>query len=77
MCVSMSDKTFDAEACDIGGQASVTNGLSDIETHIKNALCNRPLNIDVPLLVDFMYVKKQLSNKMESGVMSIGAFSNF
>jgi hypothetical protein len=33
-----------AEACDIGGQASATNGLSDIETHIKNALCNRPLN---------------------------------
>jgi hypothetical protein len=23
--------------------ASASNGLSDIETHIKNALCNRPL----------------------------------
>jgi hypothetical protein len=41
-CVSMSEKPFDAEACDIGGQASATNGLSDIETHIRNALCNRP-----------------------------------
>jgi hypothetical protein len=37
MCVSMSDKPFDAEACDIYGQASATNGLSGIETHIKNA----------------------------------------
>ncbi len=44
MCVSMSDKPFDAEACDIGGQASATNGLSDIKTHIKNAPCNRPFN---------------------------------
>jgi hypothetical protein len=26
MCVSMSDKPFDAEACDIGGRASPTNG---------------------------------------------------
>jgi hypothetical protein len=29
MCVSMSDKPFYAEACDIGGQVSATNGLSD------------------------------------------------
>jgi hypothetical protein len=29
MCVSMSDKPFDAEACAIGGQASATNGLTD------------------------------------------------
>jgi hypothetical protein len=43
MCVSMFDKPFDAEACDIGGQASATNGLSDMKTHIKNASCNRPL----------------------------------
>jgi hypothetical protein len=25
--------------------ASASNGLSDIETHIENAPCNRPLNI--------------------------------
>jgi hypothetical protein len=43
MCVSMSDKPFDAEACDIGRQASATNGLSDMKTHIENAPCNRPL----------------------------------
>jgi hypothetical protein len=45
MCVFMSDKPFDAEACDIGGHASATNGLSDIKTHIKNATCNRPLTV--------------------------------
>jgi hypothetical protein len=39
----MSDKPFDAEACDIGGHASATNGLSDMKTHIENAPCNRPL----------------------------------
>jgi hypothetical protein len=37
MCVSMSDKPFDAAACDIGGQASATNGWSDMKTHIENA----------------------------------------
>jgi hypothetical protein len=35
MCVSMSDKPFDAEACDIGGQASASNGLSDMKTPFK------------------------------------------
>jgi hypothetical protein len=39
----MSDKLFDAEACDIGGQASATNGSPDMKTHIENAACNRPL----------------------------------
>jgi hypothetical protein len=43
MCVLVSDKPFDAESCVIGGQASATNGWSDIETQIKNAQCNRPL----------------------------------
>jgi hypothetical protein len=46
MCVYMSDKPFDAEACDIGGQDSATNGLSDATnglTDMKNAPCNRPL----------------------------------
>jgi hypothetical protein len=46
MCVSTSDKPFDAEACDIGGQASATNGLSDMKKDIENALCNRPLKDD-------------------------------
>jgi hypothetical protein len=42
----MSDKPFDAEACDIGGQASATNGLTDATngwSDMKNAPCNRPL----------------------------------
>jgi hypothetical protein len=43
MCVFMSDKTFDAEGCDIGGHASATNGWSDTKTPIENAPCNRPL----------------------------------
>jgi hypothetical protein len=46
MCVSMSDKPFDAEACNIGGQASASNGLTDLSnglTDMKNAPCNRPL----------------------------------
>jgi hypothetical protein len=34
---------FDAEACDIGRQASATNGSPDMKTHIENAACNRPL----------------------------------
>jgi hypothetical protein len=47
MCGSMSDKPFNAEAYDIGGQASATNGVSDATnglTDMKNAPCNRPLN---------------------------------
>jgi hypothetical protein len=44
MCVFMSDKPFVAEACLPMSHASASNGLSDIETHIENALCNRPLN---------------------------------
>jgi hypothetical protein len=43
MCVFMSDKPFVAEACPLMLQASASNGLSDIETHIENAPCNRPL----------------------------------
>jgi hypothetical protein len=43
----MYDKPFDAEACDIGGQASATNGLTDATngglSDVKNAPCNRPL----------------------------------
>jgi hypothetical protein len=38
-----SDKPFVAEACPPMLHASASNGLSDIETHIKNASCNRPL----------------------------------
>jgi hypothetical protein len=51
MCVSMSDKPFDAEACNIGGQASATNGLSDATNRlsdVKNAPCNRPLIVNHP-----------------------------
>jgi hypothetical protein len=43
MCVFMSDKPFVAEACPPMSHASASNGLSDIETHIENAPCNRPL----------------------------------
>jgi hypothetical protein len=43
MCVFMSGEPFDAEACNIGGQASATNGSPDMKTHIGNAACNRPL----------------------------------
>jgi hypothetical protein len=42
MCVSMSDKPFDAEACNIGGQVSATNGLTDATkglSDMKNAPC--------------------------------------
>jgi hypothetical protein len=35
MCVFKSVKPFDAEACDIGGNASATNGLSDMKTPSK------------------------------------------
>jgi hypothetical protein len=42
----MSDKPFDAEPCNIRGQASATNGLTDATnglSDMKNAPCNRPL----------------------------------
>jgi hypothetical protein len=34
---------FVAEAWPPMSHASASNGLSDIETHMKNAPCNRPL----------------------------------
>jgi hypothetical protein len=37
-------KPFVAEACPPMSHASASNGLLDIETHMKNAPCNRPLN---------------------------------
>jgi hypothetical protein len=40
--VFISDKPFVAEACPPMSHASASNGLSDIDTHIKNAPCNRP-----------------------------------
>jgi hypothetical protein len=43
MCVSLSDKPFDAEACNIGGQASATNGLSDMKTPSKTHRVIDPL----------------------------------
>jgi hypothetical protein len=45
----MSDKPFDAEVCDIGGQASARNSLTDVKnglSDMKNAPCNRPLKIN-------------------------------
>jgi hypothetical protein len=53
MCVSMSDKPFDAEACDLSGPASATNGLSDMKTHIENAPCNRLLIVQLCMCVSF------------------------
>jgi hypothetical protein len=43
MCVFISDKPFVAEACDIGGYASATNGLSDIKTPSKTHRVIDPL----------------------------------
>jgi hypothetical protein len=40
----MSGEPFDAEACEIGGQASATNGSPDMKTHIENAACIRPFS---------------------------------
>jgi hypothetical protein len=40
----MSDNPFDAEACDIGGQASATNGLSDMKTPSKTHCVIDPFN---------------------------------
>jgi hypothetical protein len=47
MCVSMSDKPFDAEACDIGWQASATIGLSDMRTPSKTHRVIDPLVNDL------------------------------
>jgi hypothetical protein len=41
----MSDKPFDAEACVIGGQASATNGLSDMKTPSKTHRVIDPLYV--------------------------------
>jgi hypothetical protein len=41
----MYDKPFDAEACDIGGQASATNGLSDMKTPSKTHCVIDPLPV--------------------------------
>jgi hypothetical protein len=38
----MYGKPFDAEACDIFGHASASNGLSFSKDANQNALCNRP-----------------------------------
>jgi hypothetical protein len=45
MCVFMSDKPFDVEACDIGGHASATNGLSDMKMISKTHRVIDPLSI--------------------------------
>jgi hypothetical protein len=54
MCVFMSDKPFVAEACPPKSHASASNGLSDIETHIKIAPCNRPLSKDLRHNIGFV-----------------------
>jgi hypothetical protein len=43
----MSDKLFDTEACDIGGHASATNGLSDMKTPSKTHRVIDPLLVDI------------------------------
>jgi hypothetical protein len=53
MCVFMSDKPFDAEACDIGGHASATNGLSDMKTPSKT---HRVID---PLLSSLLHIQKR------------------
>jgi hypothetical protein len=51
--VFMSDKPFVAEACPPMSHASALNGLSDINTHIENAPCYRPLSLN--LKFEFKY----------------------
>jgi hypothetical protein len=62
----MSDKPFDAEAWDIGEQAYVTNGLTDATnglSEIKNAPCNRPLNVvDWVLIVRGININTKVSS---------------
>jgi hypothetical protein len=45
MCVSRSDKPFDTVTFDFGGQASATNGLSDMKTPSKTHRVIDPLLI--------------------------------
>jgi hypothetical protein len=42
-------KPFVAETCPPMLHPSASNGLSDIETHMKNAPCNRPLKEPLPI----------------------------
>jgi hypothetical protein len=59
MWFSMSNKPFDAVACDFGGQASATNGLTDATnglSDMKNAPCNRPLNRSFSDLLRFQFI---------------------
>jgi hypothetical protein len=57
MCVSLSDKPFDAEACDIGGHASATNGLSDMKSPSKTPRVIDPLCIYNILIVAYLRCK--------------------
>jgi hypothetical protein len=45
----MSDKPFDAEACNIGRQASATNGCSDMKTPSKRHRVIDPFIVNFPL----------------------------
>jgi hypothetical protein len=63
----MSDKPFDAEACDIGGQASATNGLTDATnglSYMKNVEIERPT--DVALHASMSICNLSLKNWLRS-----------
>jgi hypothetical protein len=66
MCIFMSDKPFVAEACPPMSHGSASNGLSDIETHIENAPCNRPLTQKCHLTLQHHVNCVLLSNEVES-----------
>jgi hypothetical protein len=36
--------------------ASASNGLSDIETHIENAPCNRPLKVEIQVSTKYYII---------------------
>jgi hypothetical protein len=39
--------------------ASATNGLPDMKTHIKNALCNRPLRPPLTSLLQLVWLQER------------------
>jgi hypothetical protein len=66
MCVFMSDKPFDAEACDIGGQASATNGSPDLKTHIENACVIDPFTSSMQKSVQFSQQMDRRQSRMHN-----------
>jgi hypothetical protein len=71
------------EACDIGGQASATNGLSDATnglSDIKNAPCNRPLRgrLHIQILVQIgVRITLRFGAHPISHTIRIGAYFKF